>query len=45
MNFRGNMSCRKCNAERPEQEISDEYEEQLWESPRENRRPRPTGRD
>ncbi|KGN63880.1 zinc finger protein VAR3, chloroplastic [Cucumis sativus] len=45
VNFRGNMSCRKCNAERPEQEISDEYEEQLWESPRENRRPRPTGRD
>ncbi|XP_038878457.1 zinc finger protein VAR3, chloroplastic [Benincasa hispida] len=35
LNYRGNMSCRKCNVERPKQKISAEYEEQLWESPRE----------
>lgn len=35
------MSCRKCNVERPKQEISAEYTEQLWKSPRERWRPRP----
>lgn len=42
LNYRRNMSCRKCNGERPKQEISSEYEDQLWESPRERWSPRPT---
>lgn len=35
LNYKRNMICHKCNGERPKQEISAEYEERLWESPRE----------
>ncbi|KAG6589639.1 Zinc finger protein VAR3, chloroplastic, partial [Cucurbita argyrosperma subsp. sororia] len=34
LNYRPNMVCRQCDGERPKGGASEEYEEQLWESPR-----------